>query len=62
MSLFLIVYALVLLLIAFLSFREIGSFQKFILADRNQPKILIIASMLASTIGGGLTIGTVNKA
>lgn len=62
MSLFLIVYTLALLLLAFLSFRKKDSFQKYILADRNQPKFLIIASMLASTIGGGLTIGTVNKA
>lgn len=62
MSLFLIVYALILLILAFLSFKKKDSFQKYILADRNQPKILIIASMLASTIGGGLTIGTVNKA
>lgn len=62
MSIFLTIYALILLILAFLSFKKKDSFQKFILADRNQPRFLIVASMLASTIGGGLTIGTVNKA
>lgn len=58
----LIFYALLLLLIAFYSSRKNKSFKDFVLADRNQPRILIIASMLASTIGGGLTLGTVNRA
>jgi SSS family solute:Na+ symporter len=62
MQIFLGLYAFFLLVIAFRSSRKNDSFQGFILAGRNQPRILIIASMLASTIGGGLTIGTVTKA
>ena len=62
MQIFLIVYMAVLLIVAILSSRRQASFQNFVLADRNQPRILIIGSMLASTIGGGLTLGTVSKA
>jgi len=58
----LIAYALVLLGIALLSFKKNSSMEDFITAGRNQKKILVVASMLASTIGGGLTIGTVQKA
>ena len=62
MQMFLFGYAAILLGVGFFSSRKRMSFQRFVLADRNQPSVLIIASMLASTIGGGLTLGTVNKA
>lgn len=62
MQVFLLVYMAILLLVAILSSRRQSSFQNYVLADRNQPRILIIGSMLASTIGGGLTLGTVSKA
>lgn len=62
MQTMLFVYGLVLLSIAFLSSRRRPDFGYYMLANRNQPKFLIIASMLASTIGGGLTLGTVNRA
>lgn len=61
MQIFLFIYAAVLLVIGFLSSRKQVNFQHFMVADRNQPNFLIIASMLASTIGGGLTLGTVSK-
>ena len=62
MQIFLFAYAAILLTVAYISSRKQDSFQHFVLASRNQPKILIIGSMLASTIGGGLTLGTVSKA
>lgn len=62
MQVFLFAYAAILLVVAYFSSRREEGFQRFVLAGRNQPSILIIGSMLASTIGGGLTIGTVSKA
>ncbi len=58
----LLAYALVLVAIALHSYRNSASMEDFIVAGRNQKKVLVVASMLASTIGGGLTIGTVQKA
>ncbi len=58
----LIVYGLVLMLIALLSLKYNKSFENFLVAGRQQPRVLIVASMLASTIGGGITMGTVGKA
>lgn len=58
----LIAYALVLLAIALFAFKKNSSMEEFIVAGRNQNRVLVVASMLASTIGGGLTIGTVQKA
>lgn len=55
-------YCALLLGIAFLSLKYNDSFDNFLVAGRKQPQFLIIASMLASTIGGGITIGTVSKA
>lgn len=54
-------YALSLLAIAVASLKYNSSFENFIVAGRSQPRYLIVASMLASTIGGGITIGTVNR-
>ncbi|MBL8966450.1 MAG: hypothetical protein JNG85_05520, partial [Spirochaetaceae bacterium] len=59
---FLIIYGIALLAIALLSLKYNDSFENFLVAGRKQPRYLIIASMLASTIGGGITIGTVGKA
>ncbi len=59
---FLAIYCAVLLGIALLSLRYNDSLENFLIAGRNQPRFLIVASMLASTIGGGITIGTVGKA
>ncbi len=61
MTIFLILYGVTLLAIALLSLKYNDSFENFLVAGRKQPKFLIIASMLASTIGGGITIGTVSK-
>ncbi len=62
MAWFLAFYALVLLVVAYVSMRYNDTLDRFLVAGRNQPRILIIASMLASTIGGGITIGTVSRA
>ncbi|HOX49495.1 MAG TPA: sodium:solute symporter family protein [Spirochaetales bacterium] len=62
MTYLLIAYSLLLLGIALLSLKYNDSFENFLVAGRTQPRALIIASMLASTIGGGITIGTVSKA
>ncbi len=59
---FLAAYCAVLLGIAVVSLRYNDSLENFLVAGRNQPRFLIVASMLASTIGGGITIGTVGKA
>jgi SSS family solute:Na+ symporter len=58
----LIAYCALLLGIAIFSLKYNDSFDNFLVAGRKQPRFLIIASMLASTIGGGITIGTVSKA
>ncbi len=55
-------YCALLLGIALFSLKYNDSFENFLVAGRRQPRFLIIASMLASTIGGGITIGTVSKA
>jgi SSS family solute:Na+ symporter len=55
-------YCALLLAIALFSLKYNDSFDNFLVAGRKQPQFLIIASMLASTIGGGITIGTVSKA
>ncbi len=57
----LIIYGAVLMGIAFLSLKYAKSIDNFLVAGRSQPKFLVVASMLASTIGGSLTIGTVTK-
>ena len=62
MTWILVAYGALLLAIALLSLKYNDSFDNFLVAGRKQPKFLIIASMLASTIGGGITIGTVSKA
>lgn len=61
-SIVLIVYAVVLLGIAFLSLKYNDTFENFLVAGRKQRKVFVVASMLASTIGGGITIGTVASA
>lgn len=55
-------YGALLIAIALLSLKYNDSVDSFLVAGRRQPRFLIIASMLASTIGGGITIGTVSKA
>lgn len=62
MTWILVAYGALLLAIALLSLKYNDSFDNFLVAGRKQPRFLIIASMLASTIGGGITIGTVSKA
>lgn len=62
MAILLAVYCAILLGIAIASLKYNDSLDSFLVTNRNQPKILIVASMLASTIGGGITIGTVQKA
>ncbi|HOX31796.1 MAG TPA: sodium:solute symporter family protein [Spirochaetales bacterium] len=58
----LVVYGIMLIGIALLSLKYNKSFESFLVAGRRQPRYLIVASMLASTIGGGIVIGTVGKA
>jgi len=61
-TILLMLYGLVLLAIALASLKYADTLDNFLVAGRSQRKILVVASMLASTIGGGLTIGTVNRA
>ena len=58
----LVLYALVLLGIAFASLKYANTMDNFLVAGRSQKRVLVVASMLASTIGGGITIGTVTRA
>lgn len=58
----LIAYAAVILGVAFASLRYADTMENFLVAGRKQKKLLVVASMLASTIGGGITIGTVQNA
>ena len=58
----LIAYAAVILGVALASLRYADTMENFLVAGRKQKKVLIVASMLASTIGGGITIGTVQNA
>jgi len=58
----LVLYAVLLLAIATASLKYADTIDNFLVAGRSQRKTLVVASMLASTIGGGLTIGTVTKA
>jgi len=61
-TLTLVAYALVIMGIALMSLRYTDSMENFLVAGRKQRKVLVVASMLASTIGGGITIGTVQNA
>lgn len=56
------VYAATLLIIGIASAKYADTLDNFLVAGRGQRKILVVASMLASTIGGGITIGTVTRA
>lgn len=56
------VYAAVIIVVALASLRYGDTMENFLVAGRKQKKILVVASMLASTIGGGITIGTVQNA
>ncbi|MGD9940543.1 MAG: sodium:solute symporter [Clostridia bacterium] len=55
-------YGLVLLGVAFASLKYANTMDNFLVAGRSQKRVLVVASMLASTIGGGITIGTVTRA
>ena len=61
-TILLALYGLVLLAIAFASLKYADTMENFLVAGRSQKRVLVVASMLASTIGGGLTIGTVTRA
>jgi SSS family solute:Na+ symporter len=61
-SVLLALYGLVLLGIAFASLKYANTMDNFLVAGRSQKRVLVVASMLASTIGGGITIGTVTRA
>ena len=61
-TILLIVYGIGLLAIAPMSLKYNDTLDNFLVAGRSQKKILVVASMLASTIGGGITIGTVTRA
>lgn len=55
-------YGVALLGIALASLKYSDTMENFLVAGRKQRKLLVVASMLASTIGGGITIGTVTRA
>ncbi len=55
-------YGVALLAIALASLKFSDTMENFLVAGRKQKKLLVVASMLASTIGGGITIGTVTRA
>jgi SSS family solute:Na+ symporter len=61
-TILLIVYGLILLGIGLASVKYADTLDNFLVAGRSQRKLLVVASMLASTIGGGITIGTVTRA
>ena len=61
-SIALVLYALAVLALALFSWKKDSTMEDFLVAGRNQKKLLVTASMLASTIGGGITIGTVQRA
>ncbi len=56
------VYGAALIAIAFASLKYADTMENFLVAGRKQKRLLVTASMLASTIGGGITIGTVTRA
>lgn len=60
-TILLIIYALIILIIAVSSWKYNTSVENYLIAGRKQHKLLIVASMLASTIGGALTIGQAGK-
>jgi SSS family solute:Na+ symporter len=61
-TLLLALYGVALLGIALASQKYADTMENFLVAGRSQKKLLVVASMLASTIGGGITIGTVSRA
>ena len=61
-TILLALYGLALLGIAFASLKYADTMDNFLVAGRSQKRVLVVASMLASTIGGGITIGTVTRA
>lgn len=61
-TILLAVYGVALLGIALASLKYSDTMENFLVAGRKQGKLLVVASMLASTIGGGLTVGTVTRA
>jgi solute:Na+ symporter, SSS family len=61
-TILLIVYGVTLLAIAFASLKYADTMDNFLVAGRKQRRLLVSVSMLASTIGGGITIGTVTRA
>lgn len=61
-SIALAVYGIIVIALAAASLKKNDSMEDFLVAGRNQRRYLVTASMLASTIGGGITIGTVQRA
>lgn len=60
-TILLIVYAVIILIIAVSSWKYNTSIENYLIAGRKQHKLLVVASMLASTIGGALTLGQSTK-
>ncbi|HOT59674.1 MAG TPA: sodium:solute symporter family protein [Spirochaetales bacterium] len=60
-TILLILYAIIIVIIAVSSWKYNNSVENYLIAGRKQHKVLIVASMLASTIGGALTIGQAGK-
>ncbi len=58
----LVVYGLAMIALAIAFHTPKATMEQFLVAGRKQRKYLVVASMLASTIGGGITIGTVQNA
>lgn len=60
-TILLAVYGLTLIIIALTSLKFNDTMENYLIAGRSQKKLFVVASMMASTIGGGLTLGSVTK-
>ncbi|OHD18679.1 MAG: hypothetical protein A2087_01440 [Spirochaetes bacterium GWD1_61_31] len=60
-TLILVLYGVTLIGVGLASFKLHDTMTNYLVAGRNQTKLFVVASMLASTIGGALTVGAVTK-
>jgi solute:Na+ symporter, SSS family len=60
-AILLALYAFIMLYIAYTSLQYNDNMTNFLVAGRDQKKYLVVFSMLASTVGGGLVLGSVTR-
>lgn len=60
-TILIIVYGIVIMVLAISSWKFNTSVENYLVAGRKQHKLLVVTSMLASTIGGALTLGQASK-